>query len=86
MADKYCLNGKSSILHYGIVFGFHDKKLIAMDNKKDVGSPYRDCINVNEKYELEYWKKELGVNADELRKAVKEAGTSANEVRKHLKK
>jgi hypothetical protein len=57
-----------------------------MDNKNKVGNPDRGRINVKENYEVEYWTKELGINAEELRKAVEKAGTSAEEVRKYLKK
>ncbi|MDB4901429.1 MAG: hypothetical protein JWQ63_710 [Mucilaginibacter sp.] len=57
-----------------------------MDNKNKVGSPDRDRINVKENYEVEYWTKELGINAEQLRKAVEKAGTSAEAVRKYLKK
>jgi hypothetical protein len=57
-----------------------------MDNKNKVGSPDRDRINTKENYEVEYWTKELGISAEELRKAVEKAGTSAEAVRKYLKK
>lgn len=56
------------------------------DDKKNTGSPDRDRINVNEDYELQYWTKELGVSADELRDAVKAVGTTAGAVRRHLGK
>jgi len=54
------------------------------DDKKNTGSPDRDRINVNEDYELQYWTKTLGVNAEELRAAVKAVGPTAVAVRKHL--
>jgi hypothetical protein len=57
-----------------------------MDNKNKPGSPDRNRINVKENYEVEYWTKELGVNAEELKKAVEKAGTSSDAVRKYLKK
>ena len=57
-----------------------------MDNKNNVGSPDRDRINLKENYEVEYWTKELGIKAEQLRKAVDEVGTSADAVRKYLKK
>ncbi|AOA72426.1 DUF3606 domain-containing protein [Stenotrophomonas rhizophila] len=56
------------------------------DDKKNAGSPDRDRINVNEDYELQYWTKALGVNAEELRAAVKAVGSTAVAVRKHLGK
>lgn len=57
-----------------------------MDNKNNVGSPDRSRINLKENYEVEYWTKELGIKAEQLRKAVEEVGTSADAVRKYLKK
>jgi hypothetical protein len=57
-----------------------------MDNKKNIGSPDRDRVNIHEAYEVEYWSKEFGVTPEELRKAVEKAGTSADDVRKQLKK
>lgn len=56
------------------------------DDRKQVGSPDRDRINVNEDYELQYWTKALGVSADELRAAVDAVGPVADSVRRHLGK
>ncbi|MDB4902193.1 MAG: hypothetical protein JWQ63_1474 [Mucilaginibacter sp.] len=56
-----------------------------MDNKRNVGSPDRDRINIHENYEVEYWTKEFGIDREELKKAVDAAGTSAEAVRKYLK-
>jgi len=56
-----------------------------MDNKQHTGSPDRDRINVNEDYEVQYWSKKFGVDADKLKDAVKQAGTSATAVEAHLK-
>ena len=57
-----------------------------MDDKKQVGSPDRDLINLNEEYEVSYWSKALNVGPEELKKAVQSAGASVNDVRKFLKK
>ena len=57
-----------------------------MDNKKQVGSPDRDRININEDYEVTYWSKEFGVKPEELKAAVKSAGTAVKDVRKQLNK
>ncbi|MXV50419.1 DUF3606 domain-containing protein [Pedobacter sp. HMF7647] len=57
-----------------------------MDDKKTVGSPDRDRVNVNEDYEVQYWTEKFGVSADELKAAVKAAGTSATAVEAYLKK
>ncbi|AOY62717.1 hypothetical protein NY99_08660 [Xanthomonas phaseoli pv. phaseoli] len=56
------------------------------DDKRNVGSPDRDRINVNEAYELQYWTKTLGVSADELKAAVQKVGPLAVSVRQHLGK
>lgn len=56
-----------------------------MDNKKKIGSPDRDRINVNEDYEVQSWSKKFGVSATELKQAVKSAGTSASDVEKYFK-
>jgi hypothetical protein len=57
-----------------------------MDNKKDIGSPDRDRINVHEDYELQEWSKSLGVTKEQLKAAVEAVGTSAQKVREYLKK
>jgi hypothetical protein len=57
-----------------------------MDNKKDIGSPDRDRINVHEDYELQEWSKSLGVTKEQLKQAVEAVGTSAEKVREYLKK
>ena len=57
-----------------------------MDNKKNIGSPDRDRINVHEDYELQEWSKSLGVTKEQLKEAVKAVGTSAEKVREYLKK
>jgi hypothetical protein len=57
-----------------------------MDDKNNIGSPDRDRINLQEDYEVQYWTRTLGVNAEELRKAVEAVGSSADVVRRHLGK
>ena len=57
-----------------------------MDDKTKTGSPDRELINTNENYEVEYWSKKLGVNADQLKAAVKVVGNSAAAVKAHLNK
>jgi hypothetical protein len=39
---------------------------------------------MHEKWEVQYWTKELGVTEEELAKAVKEAGNNADAVRQHI--
>jgi len=57
-----------------------------MDSTKNVGSPDRDRINVNEDYELQYWSEKFGVSRDRLKEAVEAVGTSVEAVQKYLNK
>jgi hypothetical protein len=57
-----------------------------MDNKKDIGSPDRDRINVHEDYELQDWATSFGVTKEQIKEAVEAVGTSAEKVREYLKK
>lgn len=41
------------------------------DNLQDRGPQDRSRINIHEEWELRYWTKELGVSADDLRRAVR---------------
>ncbi len=43
-------------------------------------------INVHEVHELQYWKRELNVSADELCKAVEKVGVMVEDVREELNK
>ncbi|MGZ3184872.1 MAG: DUF3606 domain-containing protein [Telluria sp.] len=56
------------------------------DNLQKAGQQDRSRINVNERWELQYWTKELGVSEDELRRVVQEVGPSVSAVRARLKK
>ncbi|RRN53510.1 DUF3606 domain-containing protein, partial [Pseudoxanthomonas sp. SGNA-20] len=40
------------------------------DDRKEVGSPDRDRINLSEDYEVRYWTEALGVSEQQLREAV----------------
>jgi hypothetical protein len=55
------------------------------DNLQKAGPQDRSRINVNERWELDYWTRELGVTDEQLREAVKAVGPSAQAVRSHLK-
>jgi len=57
------------------------------DDKTTRGSPDRDRISIEEKYELRQWSKALGVSVskEELVAAVRAVGNSAEKVRQHLK-
>lgn len=54
------------------------------DDRKQVGSPDRDRINLSEDYEVRYWTESLGVSAERLREAVEAVGPTADAVRRHL--
>jgi hypothetical protein len=56
------------------------------DSLQKAGPQDRSRINVHERWELEYWTRELGVSADELANIVKEVGPSATAVRAALQK
>lgn len=50
------------------------------------GGQDRLRINVHEEHEVRYWTQELGVNKEELERAVAAVGVMAADVRKHLGK
>jgi hypothetical protein len=56
------------------------------DDKTKQGPQDRSRINVNERYELDYWSKKYGVSHDELKRAVSKVGVKAEDVEKELKK
>ena len=47
------------------------------DDKTKRGPQDRAKINVQEKYEMDYWSKKFGVTRDQLRNAVEKVGSSA---------
>ena len=57
-----------------------------MDDKKKIGSPDKDRVNVNENYELLYWSDKFDVTKVKLKAAVNAVGTSAKDVEAYLKK
>ena len=56
------------------------------DDSTKRGPQDRERINVNERYELDYWSKELKVSPEKLKEAVAKVGVMAKDVRKHLGK
>jgi len=60
------------------------KEATMSDNLQSRGPQDRSRINLHEKWEVQYWTRELGVTEEELQEAVKTAGSSANAVREHL--
>ena len=55
-----------------------------MDNLTKREQPDRSKINMNEDFEVKYWRKALGVSKDDLQRAVDKVGNSAAAVRKEL--
>jgi hypothetical protein len=60
------------------------KEATMSDNLQSRGPQDRSRINLHEKWEVQYWTRELGVTEEELQEAVKTAGSSVNAVREHL--
>lgn len=56
------------------------------DNLNNRGPQDRSRISLSEKWEVQYWTKELNVTEEQLQQAVKQAGNSVNAVRQHLAK
>ena len=56
------------------------------DDKTKRVSQDRAKINVQEKYEMDYWSKKFGVTRDQLRNAVKKVGPSAAAVERELQR
>ncbi|MDN4053950.1 DUF3606 domain-containing protein [Massilia sp. YIM B02763] len=56
------------------------------DNLNNRGPQDRSRISLSEKWEVQYWTKELNVTEEQLQQAVKQAGNSVNAVRHHLAK
>ena len=55
------------------------------DNLKKTQPLEASRINVNEKHEVEYWTKALGIPKEKLIAIVEKVGTSAEAVKKALK-
>lgn len=56
------------------------------DNLNNRGPQDRSRISLSEKWEVQYWTKELNVTEEQLQQAVEQAGDSVNAVRQHLAK
>ena len=58
-----------------------------MQNKKTPERPRtRNRINVDDKYELEYWSKTLGISQEELRSIVARVGNAVETVALEIEK
>ena len=56
------------------------------DDKTQTGKPDDNRINVNQPYEVDYWKKKFNTTPEKLRDAVKKVGPMADDVKKELDK
>jgi hypothetical protein len=63
-----------------------NKEAIMSDDLNNRGQQDRSRINMNEKWEVQYWTKELGVSEEELRQIIQQAGNNVTDVRQHLKR
>jgi Protein of unknown function (DUF3606) len=54
------------------------------DDESKAGPADRDRINVQERYELEYWSSKFGVTPEQLKEAVAKAGVMVKDVEQHL--
>jgi hypothetical protein len=54
------------------------------DNKKDIGKRDRERIDLSEPYELEYWKKRLGITTGQLKEAIEKVGPMTKDVETFL--
>src|SRR4029453_271068 len=55
-----------------------------VDNRKKRGRPDRNRIDVNQAYELQYWKKMFGVSGQQLAAAVRRVGPRGKNVAAYL--
>jgi hypothetical protein len=56
------------------------------DDKTKKGTQDRERINLNQRYEVQYWTKKFGISEEELRAAVERAGPNAEAVELYLKR
>jgi hypothetical protein len=63
-----------------------NKEANMADDLSNRGQQDRSRINLSEKWEVQYWTKELGVSEDELRQIIQQAGNNVTDVRQHLKR
>ncbi len=54
------------------------------DNKNDVGKRDRQRIDISEPYELEYWKKRLGITTEQLKQVIEKVGPMTKDVEAFL--
>jgi hypothetical protein len=56
------------------------------DDRSKQGPQDRSRINVQERYELDYWSDKFGVSEEELKRAVAKVGVMADDVERELKR
>jgi Protein of unknown function (DUF3606) len=56
------------------------------DDRSKAGPADRERINIQERYELEYWSRKFGVTPDQLKEAVAKAGVMVKDVARQLGK
>ena len=56
------------------------------DDKTKRGKQDRTRINTSERYELDYWKNELGVSGQQVAGAVRAVGPMVKDVKAYLKR
>jgi hypothetical protein len=56
------------------------------DDKNKTGPQDASRVNINERYEIDYWSKRFGVTPERLKEAVEKAGTSVKAVEAELKR
>ena len=54
------------------------------DNKNDIGKRDRERIDISEPYELEYWKKRLGITTEQLKQVIQKVGPMTKDVEAFL--
>lgn len=57
-----------------------------MNKNENVDKHDKNAININDKYEIEYWSTKFGVSVEELLKAVEEVGNSSIKVKEHTRR
>ncbi|HEU5053047.1 MAG TPA: DUF3606 domain-containing protein [Hanamia sp.] len=62
----------------------HFKKMDMPDNKNNRGKSDRSRIDISEPYELEYWKKRLGITTDQLKRVIEKVGPMSKDVEAYL--
>lgn len=56
------------------------------DNKEFVGGQDRKRVNINERYEVDYWTRKWNISEEQLRSAVQRAGVEVDAIARVLGK